>query len=132
VFNTVISKMVTAVLWTSPLGIASLIAAAVCRACSLLGTLRALSLWLATVLTGLALFGALLLPLAFWAAIRRRPLDVARGFSRALVLAFGTSSSSAALPVRPPPSLRGGHWLSPGQIRVDGLLFLVFVCGNGS
>ena len=42
VFNAVIGKMVTAVLWTSPVGIASLIAAAICRACSLLGTLSAL------------------------------------------------------------------------------------------
>ena len=55
VFNTVIGKMVTAVLWTSPLGIASLIAAAICRACSLLGTLGALGLWLTTVMAGVAL-----------------------------------------------------------------------------
>jgi hypothetical protein len=54
-----------------------------------------------TVLAGLALFGGLLLPLAFWALTRRRALDVVRGFSRTLVLAFGTSSSSAALPARP-------------------------------
>ena len=47
-----IGKMVTAVLWTSPLGIASLIAAAICRACSLLGTLGALGLWLLTVMAG--------------------------------------------------------------------------------
>lgn len=53
VFNTVIGKMVTAVLWTSPLGIASLIAAAICRACSLLGTLGALGLWLLTVMAGM-------------------------------------------------------------------------------
>ena len=55
VFNTVIGKMVAAVLWTSPLGIASLIAAAICRACSLLGTLGALGLWLTTVMAGVAL-----------------------------------------------------------------------------
>jgi len=54
VFNRVIGKMVTAVLWTSPLGIASLIAAAICRACSLLGTLSALGLWLTTVIAGLS------------------------------------------------------------------------------
>ncbi len=99
-FNAVISRMVTAVLWTSPLGIASLIAAAICRACSLLGTLGALGAWLATVLSGLAIFGALILPAAFWALSRKGPLSVLNGFSRALVLAFGTSSSSAALPVR--------------------------------
>ncbi|CAK0785752.1 hypothetical protein CVIRNUC_008963 [Coccomyxa viridis] len=99
VFNTVIGKMVTAVLWTSPLGIASLIAAAICRACSLLGTLGALGLWLLTVMAGLVIFGMVILPVAFWFISRRKPSEVARGFSRALVLAFGTSSSSAALPV---------------------------------
>lgn len=92
--------MVTAVLWTSPLGIASLIAAAICRACSLLGTVGALGAWLATVLSGLAIFGALILPAAFWALTRKGPTSVLHGFSHALVLAFGTSSSSAALPVR--------------------------------
>ena len=99
-FNAVISRMVTAVLWTSPLGIASLIAAAICRACSLLGPLGALAAWLATVLSGLAIFGGLVLPVVFWVFSRKRPTAVLAGFSRALVLAFGTSSSSAALPVR--------------------------------
>jgi hypothetical protein len=45
------------------------------------------------------MFGVVILPLAFWFISRRKPTAVARGFSRALVLAFGTSSSSAALPV---------------------------------
>ena len=45
------------------------------------------------------MFGVIILPLAFWFISRRKPMEVARGFSRALVLAFGTSSSSAALPV---------------------------------
>ena len=35
------------------MGIASLIAAAICRACSLLGTLGALGLWLLTVIAGM-------------------------------------------------------------------------------
>ena len=50
-------------------------------------------------LAGLIIFGVVILPVAFWFISRRKPLDVARGFSKALVLAFGTSSSSAALPV---------------------------------
>ena len=45
------------------------------------------------------MFGMVILPLAFWFITRRKPTEVARGFSRALALAFGTSSSSAALPV---------------------------------
>ena len=48
-FNAVISKMVSWILWISPVGVASLIAAAICRACSLWATLGALGLWVLTV-----------------------------------------------------------------------------------
>ena len=101
VFNVVISKMVTAVLWTSPLGIASLIAASICRACNLATTLAALGLWVVTVLLGLLLQGGLVLPAALWACTRQSPWATIKGFSQAIVLGFGTSSSSAALPVQP-------------------------------
>ncbi|DBA93948.1 TPA: hypothetical protein ACH3X1_001610 [Trebouxia sp. C0004] len=102
VFNVVIIKMVTAVLWTSPLGIASLIAASICRACNLASTLAALGLWVVTVLLGLLLQGGLVLPAALWACTRQSPWATIKGFSQAIVLGFGTSSSSAALPVHQP------------------------------
>lgn len=79
-FNAVIAKMVMAVLWVSPFGIASLIAASICRACDLAATVSGLSLWMATVLLGLALHGLLLLP-AMLLAVRSSPLRVLRGFS---------------------------------------------------
>ena len=53
---------------------------------------------MATVLAGLALFAFALLPLLLWAATGRSPLAVARQFAAALLLAFGTGSSVAALP----------------------------------
>lgn len=55
VFNAAIGKMVTAVLWVSPLGIASLIAASICRTCNLASTLAALGWWVLAVLLGLTL-----------------------------------------------------------------------------
>ena len=48
-FNAAITKMVGWILWTSPVGVASLIAASICRACSLWATLGALGLWVLTV-----------------------------------------------------------------------------------
>lgn len=48
-FNAVIARMVTAVLWTSPLGVASLIAAALCHSCNLGATAAALGLWVLVV-----------------------------------------------------------------------------------
>ncbi|KAK9849386.1 hypothetical protein WJX84_010959 [Apatococcus fuscideae] len=98
-FNAVIGRMVSAVLWVSPLGVASLIAAAICNACDLLGTAAALGLWIGTVLGGLAIFAGLLLPALLWAATRCNPFQTLRGFSPALLLGFGTGSSAASLPV---------------------------------
>ena len=46
--------MVTWVLYISPVGIASLIAASICRADNIGDTLAALGLWVVTVLLGLA------------------------------------------------------------------------------
>lgn len=99
VFNLVISKMVRVVLWSSPVGIASLIAASICRACNLASTLAALGLWVVTVLLGLLLQSGLVLPAVLWGCTRTSPWATIKGFSQAIVLGFGTSSSSAALPV---------------------------------
>lgn len=99
--NSCISRMVGAVLWVSPIGIASLIAASIVNACDLLQTLSGLGLWVLTVLLGLTVFAAVILPLLLWAVTRTSPLKFLRTFSQAIVLAFGTSSSSAALPVKP-------------------------------
>ena len=86
------------------------------------GTLAALGLWVGTVLAGLALFACAILPLLLWATTGRSPLAVARHFAQALLMAFGTSSSAASLPmamqVRPGRSGwlvwgRGGSWAGP-------------------
>ena len=100
VFNAAISKMVVGVLWTSPIGIASLIAASMLRACNLGSTLAALGLWLATIFAGLLIQAGAVMPAMLWAITKQGPLPVLRGFSQALVMGFGTSSSTAALPVR--------------------------------
>lgn len=99
VLNAAVQRMVMAALWVSPPGVGSLIAASILRACDLAGTLAALGLWVAAVLAGLALFAGLLLPLALWGATGRSPLAVARRFAQALVMAFGTSTNAAALPL---------------------------------
>eukprot|EP00884_Botryococcus_braunii_P019438 jgi/Botrbrau1/6178/Bobra.0344s0018.1 len=98
-FNAVISRMVSLALWAAPLGVASLIAAAICRACAPAATAAALGLWMATVLLGLGVYGGLALPLLLYLTTRRAPLPILRQLSGALALAFGTSSSAATLPV---------------------------------
>lgn len=151
VLNSAVHRMVAAALWASPLGVASLIAASILRACNLggerggevarlpcgraphvlclracghllpgraptlspcppptpwpatphtrAGTLAALGLWAATVLAGLAIFAFAVLPALLWAGTGLSPLATARAFADSLLIAFGTSSSAAALPL---------------------------------
>lgn len=62
VLNDTIGVMVVGVLWVSPVGVASLIAASICSACSLSATAAALGLWMLTVLLGLLIMVRLCAP----------------------------------------------------------------------
>ena len=97
--NAAVSKMVTAVLWVSPVGVGSLIASSILKACDVWGTMAALGLWLVTVIAGLLIFAFILLPAMLFFVTGRSPLTVASHFGQALALAFGTSSSAASLPL---------------------------------
>jgi solute carrier family 1 (glial high affinity glutamate transporter), member 2 len=99
VINAAVSKMVAAALWASPLGVGSLIAASILRACNLWQTAAALGLWAATVVIALAVFGLLILPALLLALTGRSPIKTAKAFAQSLLLAFGTSSSAASLPL---------------------------------
>lgn len=99
VINDAIGKMVTAILWISPLGVASLIASSVLSACDVGDTARALALWIVAVVLGLSAFGFLVLPAALFAFTGRSPMKVIKAFTQPLALAIGTSSSAGALPV---------------------------------
>jgi len=99
--NAAVGKMVTAALWVSPVGVGSLIAAAMLRSCDLASTAAALSLWAATVVVGLLLFSGVFLPAALIALTspKASPYQVTSHFAQALLLAFGTSCSAASLPL---------------------------------
>jgi Na+/H+-dicarboxylate symporter len=97
--NAAVGKMVTAALWISPVGVGCLIASSILRACDLSATISALELWLATVVLGLAIFAFVILPAFLFATTGKSPLRVASYYGQALALAFGTSSSAAALPL---------------------------------
>ncbi|PNW77902.1 hypothetical protein CHLRE_10g456400v5 [Chlamydomonas reinhardtii] len=99
IFNDAIGKIVNWVIWTSPIGIASLITTSICKACNLAATLEALGLFILAVLMGLLLWGFIILPAIYYATTRRNPGQVYRGFSQAMATAFGTDSSNATLPI---------------------------------
>jgi Na+/H+-dicarboxylate symporter len=102
VVDQVLSRMVTWIVRAAPVGVFALVAARLGRAgggAAAVAELRALGLYAATVLAGLALHGGVVLPAVLALLGRRRPARFAKGMAPALVTAFATASSSATLPL---------------------------------
>lgn len=96
--NEVIMKMVALVMWVSPIGICSLIAAKVAAMDDIVKSLNMLGLYMATVIAGLLIHALIIIPLLYLIAARKNPLKYYAGLRDAIITAFGTSSSSATLP----------------------------------
>jgi solute carrier family 1 (neuronal/epithelial high affinity glutamate transporter), member 1 len=93
-----IMKLVEWILWLAPVGVAALVAWTVARIG--LGRLTGpLSMYVATVLIGLAIHGLLVLPAILFVFCRVNPYRFMHQMRTALMTAFGTDSSSATLPV---------------------------------
>ena len=73
-----IPVQVTAVIYTSPVGIASLIAANLCKIQDLAGTIRALGIYIGTYMAGLAMLCFVMYPAVYWCCTRRSPLAIYR------------------------------------------------------
>lgn len=99
VLNLVVSKMIGWALWMSPIGVGSLILHALLSACSIGHLASSLALWIATVIMGLLVFGGVFIPLSLFISTGKSPVKYFKMFSQPLLLAFGTSSSAAALPL---------------------------------
>lgn len=97
--NDVIMRLVSAVMWYSPIGIWSLLASQFAAMHDVTGTFESLGLYLGTILTGLIIHSCLFLPLIYFVFTRNNVLKFYKGIFKALLTAFGTGSSSATLPV---------------------------------
>ena len=100
--NEAIMGLVHWVMMVAPIGIFGLIAARIGRAGGFEGfwpELAALGKYFATVVSGLAIHGIIVLPLLLWVLARRSPVRYARNMVTALLNAFSTASSSATLPL---------------------------------
>ena len=69
-----------------------LIAAEVVKMEDPVAELEALGLYMATVLTGLAIHGFIFLPLLYFAVVRKNPLKYIYGLLQAMATALGTAS----------------------------------------
>ncbi|MAG17060.1 MAG: sodium:dicarboxylate symporter [Phycisphaerae bacterium] len=102
-----IMKLVEWILYLAPIGVLALVAWTVAR----IGTLNLfgpLSMYVVTVIVGLLIHGAIVLPLVLWAFGKTNPYRYMWQMKDALMTAFGTDSSSATLPVTIETSQREG------------------------
>lgn len=95
----IIMQLVTLIIWYSPIGICSLIAGKVASMENIGDVLTKLGLYMATVISGLLIHAFIVLPLIYFVITRKNPFKFMLGLRAALLTAFGTSSSSATLPV---------------------------------
>lgn len=97
--NDIVMEMVKLVMWYSPIGIWSLIAAKFAEMDNISGTFESLGKYMGTVIGGLLIHSIIILPTIYVIFTRKNPLKYVKGIVQALLTAFGTSSSSATLPV---------------------------------
>ncbi|XP_076166987.1 excitatory amino acid transporter 1 isoform X2 [Ptiloglossa arizonensis] len=87
------------VIWLSPVGVLFLVAAKITEMQSLDEVVAQLGMYFLTVLLGLCIHGFLILPVLYFVITRKNPYVYISNMAQALVTAFGTSSSSATLPI---------------------------------
>ncbi|KJH41846.1 excitatory amino acid transporter 1 family protein [Dictyocaulus viviparus] len=97
--ETVSMKLISLVIWYSPIGITFLIAAQIVGMKDPGKELQRLMGYMITVLIGLFIHGFVVLPVLMITLARRNPIKYVYGMAQALLTALATSSSSATLPL---------------------------------
>lgn len=91
-------RLVMWVIWLAPLGIFFIVAGRVGQV-GLANLVGPLGLYVLTVVLGLLLHGAVVLPLVLWALGKTNPYRFMWAVRKVLITAFSTASSTAMLPV---------------------------------
>ncbi|XP_030645639.1 solute carrier family 1 member 9 [Chanos chanos] len=99
ILNEIIMKMVSMIMWYSPLGIASLICGKIAAIGDLEVVARQLGMYMVTVMVGLFIHGGIILPVIFFTVTRKNPFKFYSGIFQAWITALGTASSAGTLPV---------------------------------
>ncbi|XP_072549703.1 solute carrier family 1 member 9 [Salminus brasiliensis] len=99
ILNEIIMKMVSMIMWYSPVGIASLICGKIAAIGDLEVVARQLGMYMVTVIVGLIIHGGIILPIIFFSVTRKNPFTFYSGIFQAWITALGTASSAGTLPV---------------------------------
>ncbi|XP_071761763.1 excitatory amino acid transporter 2-like isoform X1 [Centroberyx gerrardi] len=99
VLNEIVMRLVGAIMWYSPLGIACLICGKIISINDLEVVARQLGLYMVTVIVGLIIHGGIFLPLIYFVIVKKNPFTFFMGIFQAWVTALGTASSAGTLPV---------------------------------
>ncbi|XP_018429914.1 PREDICTED: excitatory amino acid transporter 2-like [Nanorana parkeri] len=99
ILNEIIMRLVSMIMWYSPLGIASLICGKIAAIKDLETVARQLGMYMVTVIVGLVIHGGMILPLIFFSITRENPFNFYGGIFQAWITALGTASSAGTLPV---------------------------------
>ncbi|KAI5101900.1 excitatory amino acid transporter 4 isoform X1 [Silurus meridionalis] len=97
--NDAIMRLVAIIMWYAPVGILFLIAGKIVEMKDLFQVGGQLGMYMLCVIVGLLVHSLIALPLIFYLCTRRNPFTFISGLLQALITAFGTSSSSATLPI---------------------------------
>ncbi|XP_073498225.1 neutral amino acid transporter B(0) [Phyllobates terribilis] len=98
-FNEATMVLVTWIMWYAPLGIMFLVAGKIVEMEDVVQLFTSLGKYICCCLVGHAIHGLIVLPLIYFAFTRKNPYRFLWGIITALATAFGTSSSSATLPL---------------------------------
>ncbi|KAM7424576.1 hypothetical protein PAMA_000768 [Pampus argenteus] len=99
VLNEIVMKLVGAIMWYSPIGIACLICGKIISIADLEVVARQLGMYMVTVIVGLIIHGGIFLPLIYFVIVKENPFKFFMGIFQAWVTALGTASSAGTLPV---------------------------------
>ncbi|XP_051963100.1 neutral amino acid transporter B(0) [Xyrauchen texanus] len=98
-FNEATMVLVSWIMWYAPLGIMFLVASKIVEMEDVGLLFASLGKYIVCCVIGHAIHGLLVLPLIYFAITRKNPYSFLLGLVTALATAFGTSSSSATLPL---------------------------------
>lgn len=99
VIDDVIMKMVSGIMWTSPVGIASIICGKILQVDDLPEVMEQLALFILTVIVGVFIYQLIIMQLIYLVIVRKNPWRFFWSLRDAWFTVFATASTAATLPI---------------------------------